>query len=213
VPASGGNGHPAFEHVVIVGSHGSLSVLSALVSGLPAAFPVPLLVALHGLRSAEPGRLAWLLGKRTGLPARTAQPGMDASQPGVLVVPGGFTATIDPGCGRVLLADGALGGDALMTSAASAAAPRAVIAVVLSGMLRDGSDGVRAVKRHGGRVLAQDPSTARAPGMPSAAITTGCVDFVLSPARLAAALVALVMAPGGADLLSVPVPPWARLHA
>jgi two-component system chemotaxis response regulator CheB len=49
--------------------------------------------------------------------------------------------------------------------------------------------------------------------MPSAAIATGCVDFVLSPERLAAALVALVMAPGGADLLSVPVPPWARLHA
>jgi two-component system chemotaxis response regulator CheB len=198
--------------VVIVGSHGALPALSALVGSLPANFPVPVLVALHGMRSTEPGRLAWLLGKRCGLPSRTVLAGMSARQPGLLVVPGGFTATIDPG-GNVVLADGGLGGDALMTSAAAAAAPRAVIGVVLSGMLRDGSDGVRAVKRHGGRVLAQDPATARAPGMPSAAIATGCVDFVLSPERLAAALVALVMAPGGADLLSVPVPPWARLHA
>jgi two-component system chemotaxis response regulator CheB len=65
-------------------------------------------------------------------------------------------------------------------------------------MLHDGARGVRLVKRHGGRVLAQDPATARAGSMPSSAIATGCVDFVLPPHRLAAALVALTMAPGGA---------------
>jgi two-component system chemotaxis response regulator CheB len=69
------------------------------------------------------------------------------------------------------------------------------------------------VKRHGGRVLAQDPATARAASMPSSAIATGCVDFVLPPHRLAAALTALTMAPGGASLLAVPVPHWACLDA
>jgi hypothetical protein len=63
-------------------------------------------------------------------------------------------------------------------------------ACVLSGMLRDGTEGIRAVKRHGGRVLAQDPATARAAGMPSSALATGCVDFVLPPRRIAAALIA-----------------------
>lgn len=41
-----------------------------------------------------------------------------------------------------------------------------------------------AIKRHGGRVLAQDPATARAGRMPSSAIATGCVDFVLPLRRL-----------------------------
>lgn len=56
-----------------------------------------------------------------------------------------------------------------------------LIAVVLSGKLDDAAAGVRAVKRAGGRVLVQDPGTAIAPGMPTAALATGCVDFVLSP--------------------------------
>jgi two-component system, chemotaxis family, protein-glutamate methylesterase/glutaminase len=88
-----------------------------------------------------------------------------------------------------------------------------MIGVVLTGMLKDGTKGVRAVKRHGGRVLAQDPATARASGMPSSAIATGCVDFVLPMHRIAPALVALTMAPGAAELLTVPTPPWASLHA
>jgi two-component system chemotaxis response regulator CheB len=104
------------------------------------------------------------------------------------------------------------GGDTLLTSLATAAGPRA-IAVVLTGMLRDGALGVRAVKRHGGRVLVQDPATARAASMPASAIATGCVDFVLPLERISTALTALAMAPGGADLFTVPIAPWAKLHA
>jgi two-component system chemotaxis response regulator CheB len=78
-------------------------------------------------------------------------------------------------------------------------------------MLCDGTRGIRPVKRYGGRVLAQDPATARAASMPSNAIATGCVDFVLPPRRLAAALIALTMAPGGASLLAVAAPHWAEL--
>ena len=87
------------------------------------------------------------------------------------------------------------------------------IAVILSGMLHDGTQGIRSVKRYGGRVLAQDPATARGTSMPSSAMATGCVDFVLPPHRLAPALIALAMAPGGASLLAVPAPHWAALSA
>ena len=81
------------------------------------------------------------------------------------------------------------------------------------GMLHDGAEGVRAVKRYGGRVIAQDPATACAPGMPAAAIATGCTDFVLSPERIPYALITLAMAPGGAELFSVPLPHWAKIGA
>jgi two-component system chemotaxis response regulator CheB len=132
---------------------------------------------------------------------------------GITVIPGGYHVTITPAGTFRLGEAGRGGGDALLASAALAVAPRAVIAVVLSGMLQDGADGVRAVKRHGGRVIAQDPATARAPGMPASAIATGCADFVLPPDRIPYALITLAMAPGGAELFSVPLPHWAKIGA
>jgi two-component system chemotaxis response regulator CheB len=47
--------------------------------------------------------------------------------------------------------------------------------------------------------------------MPAATIATGCVDMVLPIERIAAALISLVMWPGAAALLRVPLPPWATL--
>jgi two-component system chemotaxis response regulator CheB len=79
----------------------------------------------------------------------------------------------------------------------------------MTGRLDDGAAGSRAIKANGGRVLAQEPTSCAADGMPLAAIATGCVDFVLPPASLADALVALVMAPGAADLFRVRLAPWA----
>ncbi len=100
--------------------------------------------------------------------------------------------------------------DPLCASVAAAFGPR-TIGVVLSSALDDGAAGAQAIKRVGGRVLVQDPATAAATGMPTAAIATGCVDFVLAPEEIGAALVALVMAPGAAQLFRVPVPSWALL--
>jgi two-component system chemotaxis response regulator CheB len=62
-------------------------------------------------------------------------------------------------------------------------------------------------------VFVQDPDDAEAPGMPNAALATGCVEHALPLALVAPALVSYVMAPGAADLLAVPVPPWARLDS
>jgi two-component system chemotaxis response regulator CheB len=139
--------------------------------------------------------------------------------PGVTIIPAGTAAVVGPD-GLLRLAPRTArsapeptGGDDLVASAAATAADGGVIGVVLSGRGHDGAEGIRAVKRHGGRVLAQDPATAQARDMPSSAIATGCVDFVLPPERMPAALTALAMAPGGAQLLAVPTPHWARLGA
>jgi two-component system chemotaxis response regulator CheB len=127
-------------------------------------------------------------------------------------VPAHTTATIDD-AGRWVLGEstGDVGpGDALLISSARTTP---TVAVILTGSLSDGAEGCRAVKRGGGRVLAQDPATARASSMPANAIATGCADFVLPPDRLASALLALTTAPGAAELLAVPLPPWARLSS
>jgi two-component system chemotaxis response regulator CheB len=209
-----------FETVGMVASLGGLDAVTAVLSALPAGFPAGVVVAQHGRRTDDPDRLARLLQRRCALPVRTVRTGDPVRGPGVAVVPTGCTATVT-GDDRFAVAATAPhrpgepaspgAGDELLRGLAGTLGPAAV-AVVLTGMLRDGAQGVRAVKRAGGRVLVQDPQTARAEGMPSSAIATGCVDFVLPPERLGPALVTLVMAPGGADLLTVPTPPWAQLH-
>ena len=82
--------------------------------------------------------------------------------------------------------------DLLFESVAATYKDRA-IAVVLSGTGQDGSMGVRAIKKMGGTVIVQDEKTAEFFGMPSSAIETGTVDFVLPLDEIPQALVTLVM--------------------
>ena len=66
---------------------------------------------------------------------------------------------------------------------------------MLSGTGTNGSAGLRFIKSEGGIVIAQDPATAAYAGMPQSAISTGVVDLVLPPHRMAEALVDVVRHP------------------
>lgn len=81
--------------------------------------------------------------------------------------------------------------DLLFESVAASYGERA-IAVVLTGSGSDGSMGVEAVKTMGGTVIAQDEATSEFRDMPSAAVRTGKVDFVLPLNEISAALESLI---------------------
>jgi two-component system chemotaxis response regulator CheB len=73
--------------------------------------------------------------------------------------------------------------DVLFRSAAEAYGAQ-VLAVVLSGMGRDGVKGCEAIRAGGGRVLVQDEATSVIWGMPGAVFRAGLADAVLPVHRL-----------------------------
>jgi two-component system chemotaxis response regulator CheB len=208
-----GGDHSPFDVVVVAASFGGLETIMTVLAGLPATFPVPVVVVLHRRPHTE-DRTAGVLDRHCALPVRPVRD-RDLLRPGEVLVAPAQGARMDapgrltvpaPEASRRRCADTLFAGAAVHHG-------RKVISVVLTGRLDDGARGVAAVKSRGGRALVQDPDTAAAPGMPQAALATGCVDFVLVPAMLTSALVALTMARGAEQLLRVPPPPWAALHS
>lgn len=199
-----------FEIVVIAASLGGPEALRAVVSKLPAEFPAAVVIVQHRTAAAN-DLIVELLGRHARLSVRLATPGEEPRSGVVYVAPADRQLLIAPG-GALALGDiaGKPGcrADPLLVSVAEHYQDR-TIGVILSGTQDDGAAGVRALKRKGGWVLAQDRASSRFFGMPGAAIATGCVDHVLPLNRIADALVALTMWPGSADLFRVPLPFWA----
>jgi two-component system chemotaxis response regulator CheB len=63
-----------------------------------------------------------------------------------------------------------------------------MVGVILTGMGRDGADGIAHMKKCGSVTIAQDQKTSVIYGMPKAAAETGAIDFVLPTERIAAKL-------------------------
>jgi two-component system CheB/CheR fusion protein len=59
------------------------------------------------------------------------------------------------------------------------------IGIILSGNGADGTLGLQAIKSAGGITFAQEEKSAKYPSMPGSAVAAGCVDFVLSPEKIA----------------------------
>jgi len=73
------------------------------------------------------------------------------------------------------------------------------IGVVLSGTASVGTQGLRAIKDHGGITFAQDEASAAYEGMPNSAVQAGVVDFILPPEKIPEKLsevIKIITAPG-----------------
>lgn len=199
-----------FDAVLVAASQGGLPAFRRIAQALPADFPAPVLYAQHRAPGASDAVVKLL--RRTS--ALEVLEGLDGAAlgPGRIVVPAADAVVRITADRRLSLTPGHPGvtlADELFTSAAAVYGAR-VLAVVLTGRLRDGSAGVRAVKAAGGRVIAQDPEDAEQASMPWNAVATGCVDLVLDLPRIADALITLVAVPGGAELFGVRGGSWSH---
>lgn len=203
----GARSERAFDIVAMTASLGGIGALSHVLSTLPPNFPVPVLVVQH-LSARFPSHLVELLGRHCALGITWARRGQLLHPGMIYVAPPDYHLLVSHAHMAWLSQSPHVefvrpSADVLFESVAAAYRERA-IGVVLTGMGRDGARGVRAIKRAGGRALAQDEVSSAAFGMPGAAIATGSVDFALPLPTIAPALVALTMVPGAAALFDRP---------
>ena|SRR5581483_4218818 len=176
--------------VGICASTGGPQALSELFRALPATFPVPILVVQHISDGFVDG-LARLLDQTVPLPVRVARDG-DHPLRGISLAPDGAHLLLGPR-GRLTLDRSASAaghrpsGDVLLSSMAAQLGGDSA-AVVLTGMGRDGADGLGAVRDAGGLTIAQDEATCAIFGMPKAAIACGA-ELVLPLADIGSRLV------------------------
>jgi len=168
--------------VALAASAGGIKALTAIFSVLPADFPSPILVVQH-LLPREPSHLVTILSQQSALKIRHAQNG-DRLEPGsVYVAPPDRHLVVRDGGELLLSHDPKVhfvrpSADVLFFSVAAVYREKG-IAVILSGTGMDGASGMEAVKANGGMTVAQDEATCEHFGMPSSAIRTGKVDFIL----------------------------------
>jgi chemotaxis response regulator CheB len=147
-------------------------------------------VVIHHLRKQHPTLLPDILSRCTSMNVELAKPGTRLEPNHVYVMPSGGEITINDTTLVVRPRTAVRGWSNVVTlfleSLAQSSHPG--IAVILSGMDRDGAAGLKAFKLHGGITIAQSPWTAAYPDMPDAAISTGAIDYVLSPEDIAAEL-------------------------
>jgi len=177
----------------ICSSTGGPQALQAVLGELPSDFPLPLLVVQHMSAGFTDGLITWL-SRSLSPPVRLAGDG-ERLQPGVTFAREGVHLRLD-GSRRLVLdaaaaADGYLrpSGDVLLRSLAESAGADAA-GIVLTGLGRDGAEGLAAMRAAGGVTIAQDENSSVVYGMPHAALQRGA-EFVLGLGEIGAALTEL----------------------
>lgn len=181
--------------VVIGASTGGPPALATILADLPPDLPVPVLVVQHMADGFVEGLASWL-DSLSPLPVVMAAHG-HRLRPGVVhVAPAGVNTLLRPGL-RVELREPPTGQfhvpgvDAAFASTADVCGPQAV-GVLLTGMGRDGAEGLRALHDAGAFTIGQDEPTSVVWGMPAAAQALGAVEVELGLPMIAAALTAAV---------------------
>lgn len=175
-----------FPIVAIGASAGGLKPMMKLFSGLSSNTGMAFVVIWH-LRADKESLLPVILAPMTKMPVLPATDGQWVMPNTVYVLTPNTRLTLRKGV-LVVKPRTEQGGrhkpfDLFLISLAQDKAVMA-IGVVFSGYHSDGTEGFIKIKQRGGITFAQD-DTALIKSMPHEAIATGCVDFILSPERIA----------------------------
>jgi two-component system, chemotaxis family, protein-glutamate methylesterase/glutaminase len=194
-PAASDRRETRVDVLVIAVSTGGPSALMELIPSLPRDFPIPILIVQH-----MPPSFTTLLAERL------------ASRSSVCVVEGSANHALGPGCAFVAPGDFHMAvvrdGDAVRLTvhqeppenscrpaadvlfrSVARVYGRHVLAVVMTGMGRDGLIGCERIRAAGGQILVQDKESSVVWGMPSFVVKAGLADRVLPLSALGAEIV------------------------
>lgn len=179
----------AADKILVIGSStGGPKALCELVPMLPAALDAAVLIVQH-MPAGFTKPLAQRLNALSKIMVKEAQPGDPLRMGLALVAPGDYHMLIGDDQRITLNQGDRLHGvrpavDHTLASVTRRFGRRGV-AVILTGMGNDGCAGALTLRQAGGRVIAEDESTATIYGMPKAVVDAGAADRVLPLQRIA----------------------------
>ena len=193
-----------YRAVVIGVSAGGLHALNLLLPSLPATFSLPILIVQH----RSPGNdqvLEQILGNTAKIHIKEAEDKEKIRSGYAYIAPPDYHLLVERDNSLSLSSDEKVhfsrpSIDVLFESAAYVWSER-LIAVVLTGANADGAHGADLIKKRGGTLIVQDPSSAAYPTMPEAALSQTSADYVLNLKDIAAQLCQLSLKPDFSQVL------------
>jgi two-component system chemotaxis response regulator CheB len=173
--------------LIIGGSAGSLDIILMLLPSLRPGLSFPIIIVLHRKNSFD-STLTDLLASKTMLPVKEAEE-KDILTPGfIYVAPADYHLLVEKD--RTLSLDysekvnySRPSIDVTFETAAEAFGPE-LVCLLLSGASADGTEGLKAVKKHDGIVIVQNPVTAKVAYMPQHAISDVAVDRIIDAGEI-----------------------------
>ncbi|MGE5563356.1 MAG: chemotaxis-specific protein-glutamate methyltransferase CheB [Bacillota bacterium] len=177
--------------LAIGASTGGIHALGTLFHALPKRIGVPILLTQHLPMPFMPV-FARQLGAIAQRPALVAEDGMRLEPDQILLAPGNAHLTLDPDKDGAIVrlthgrtTSGCMPSVDPMLASVGSIYGAGALAVVLTGMGRDGVEGATTLVGCGGSVIAQDEASCAVWGMPRAILEAGLASAVLPPEKIA----------------------------
>lgn len=179
---------PASRVVAIGASTGGPKAIEELFRGFSGPLKAGIILTQH-MPAGFTRSFAERLNLISKFPVKEAEEG-DVVQGGMaFIAHGGYHLEIKEK-GIIHLNDGPLveyvrpSADVMMKSAVRVYGSN-IIGVVLTGMGRDGAEGMDAIRKAGGKTIVQDEATSTIYGMPRAVVERGAADMILPLSKIA----------------------------
>jgi len=179
-------------------SAGGIEATTELLSHVPPDTGMAFVLVQH-LDPSHHSMLTELLSKKTPMRVVEVTNGMTVEPNQVYVIPPNATMSISNHTLQLSPRTESSRGvhmsiDHFMRALAEEQGNRA-IGIILSGSGTDGTAGLAQIQAQGGVTFAQDEESAKYGNMPRSAVTSGCVDYVLSPKAIARELARIARHP------------------
>lgn len=201
-PAPCIHNHPERQLIAIGASTGGPAALAEVLGELPPTFAIPIVVVQHVDLQFAASFAEWL-NEQISLPVRLARDG-DTLEPGTVLVAGSQDhLVLGPGSCLHYTPDPVEypyrpSVNAFYESLVSHWRG-SVIGVLLTGMGRDGADGMQALREQGWHTIAQDQATSAVYGMPKAAVDIGAAVETLPLGAIGGSIATLAGTPTDRD--------------